>query len=88
MYGPGARTRRGRPDAALWPRFRSPAGVLSLAPGPRGIRTVNPAKASNCAFWASLGAHAADQVGRSPWLSSARAAATSATPAPVSAIGR
>lgn len=45
----------GRPKPALWPRFRSAGDVLSLAPGPRGIRTVNTAKASNCAFWASLG---------------------------------
>ncbi|MEV1003148.1 carboxylesterase family protein [Nonomuraea sp. NPDC050202] len=45
----------GRPEAAGWPRFRSPGDVLSLAPGPGGIRTVNPAEASNCAFWESLG---------------------------------
>ncbi|SPL88927.1 carboxylesterase [[Actinomadura] parvosata subsp. kistnae] len=42
----------GRPQAG-WPRFRSPGDVLSLASG--AIRTVNTAKASNCAFWASLG---------------------------------
>ncbi|GAA2208328.1 carboxylesterase family protein [Nonomuraea monospora] len=45
----------GRPKAAGWPRYRSTGDVLSLAPGPGGIRTVDPAKASNCAFWASLG---------------------------------
>ncbi|MCP2357226.1 para-nitrobenzyl esterase [Nonomuraea thailandensis] len=45
----------GRPRAAGWPRFRSPGDVLSLAPGPGGIRTVNPAVDSNCAFWESLG---------------------------------
>ncbi|RSN68090.1 carboxylesterase/lipase family protein [Actinomadura sp. WAC 06369] len=47
----------GRPrahGAPHWPRFRGAGDVLSLAPGPGGIRPVDTAEASNCAFWASF----------------------------------
>ncbi|GGU92852.1 carboxylic ester hydrolase [Actinomadura cremea] len=49
--------RDGRPrahGATHWPRFRGSGDVLSLAPGRGGIRTVDTAEASNCAFWESL----------------------------------
>ncbi|RVX38542.1 para-nitrobenzyl esterase [Nonomuraea polychroma] len=50
--------RDGRPHAATraprWPRFRTSGDVLSLAPGAGGIRPVDTAVPSNCAFWASL----------------------------------
>ncbi|MGR6918904.1 carboxylesterase/lipase family protein [[Actinomadura] parvosata] len=58
----------GRPQAG-WPRFHSPGDVLSLAPG--AIRTVNPARASNCAFWASLSTSPAS-LSASPQVSSGR----------------
>jgi para-nitrobenzyl esterase len=50
--------RDGRPKAAQaphWPRFRSSGDVLNLAPGPGGIRPVDTAQRSDCAFWESLG---------------------------------
>lgn len=49
--------RDGRPQgdgAPRWPRFHSAGDVLSLAPGPGGIRTTDTAERSNCAFWDSL----------------------------------
>jgi para-nitrobenzyl esterase len=49
--------RTGKPATAQapgWPRFRTSADVLTLAPGPRGIHPTDTAKQSNCAFWNSL----------------------------------
>jgi para-nitrobenzyl esterase len=37
-----------------WQRFRTSADVLGLDLGPGGIRPVDVAEASNCAFWESL----------------------------------
>jgi para-nitrobenzyl esterase len=34
-----------------WPRFRSPADVLSLGLGPRGVHPADISGPSNCAFW-------------------------------------
>ena len=42
-------------DVPAWHRFRSSDDVLALGLGPNGIRPSDPAKASNCDFWASLG---------------------------------
>jgi para-nitrobenzyl esterase len=42
------------PRAPRWPAFRDSADVLQLAPGKSGIRTVDTAEASHCAFWASV----------------------------------
>ncbi|QFG22624.1 carboxylesterase/lipase family protein [Actinomadura sp. WMMB 499] len=49
--------RYGRPwahGAPWWQRFRGSDDVLSLAPGKGGIRAVDTAETSNCAFWKSL----------------------------------
>jgi para-nitrobenzyl esterase len=50
--------RTGRPGggeaAPRWPRFRTSADVLTLAPGPGGIHPTDTAEQSNCAFWRSL----------------------------------
>ncbi|MFD3780902.1 carboxylesterase family protein [Streptomyces sp. NPDC058612] len=46
--------RTGIPAAAgapAWPRYRSPASVLNLAPGAGGIRTVDARAAHHCALW-------------------------------------
>ncbi|MFG2982063.1 carboxylesterase/lipase family protein [Streptomyces sp. NPDC048258] len=46
--------RTGVPAAAgapWWPRYRSPASVLSLAPGAGGIRTVDARAEHHCALW-------------------------------------
>lgn len=37
--------------APAWPRYRSPASVLTLAPGPGGIRTADAHAAHHCALW-------------------------------------
>ncbi|MEU9303584.1 carboxylesterase family protein [Streptomyces sp. NPDC048269] len=37
--------------APWWPRYRSPASVLSLAPGAGGIRTVDARAEHHCALW-------------------------------------
>ncbi|HEV2781791.1 MAG TPA: carboxylesterase family protein, partial [Actinophytocola sp.] len=37
-----------------WHRFRSPDDVLALGLGPNGIRPIDIAAASNCAFWEAL----------------------------------
>ncbi|WP_405676933.1 carboxylesterase family protein [Streptomyces sp. NBC_00868] len=37
--------------APRWPRYRSPASVLSLAPGTGGIRTVDARAEHHCALW-------------------------------------
>jgi para-nitrobenzyl esterase len=42
------------PRAPRWPAFRDSADVLQLAPGKAGIRPVDTAAASHCAFWASV----------------------------------
>ncbi|MFD9406382.1 carboxylesterase/lipase family protein [Streptomyces sp. NPDC059989] len=42
---PGA---AGAPD---WPRYGAPGSVLSLAPGPDGIRTLDARAAHHCALW-------------------------------------
>ncbi|MFI5616999.1 carboxylesterase/lipase family protein [Streptomyces sp. NPDC051567] len=39
------------PGAPVWPRHRAPASVLSLAPGPGGIRPFDARAAHHCAFW-------------------------------------
>ncbi|MEV7447076.1 carboxylesterase family protein [Streptomyces sp. NPDC091204] len=39
------------PGAPEWPRHRSAAAVLSLAPGAGGIRTVDARAAHHCALW-------------------------------------
>lgn len=42
----------GTAGAPEWPRYRSPAApVLSLAPGPDGIRTVDARAEHHCALW-------------------------------------
>jgi para-nitrobenzyl esterase len=41
-------------DVPHWQRFRSADDVLALGLGPGGIRPVDVAEASNCAFWESL----------------------------------
>lgn len=46
--------RTGTPAAAgapVWPRYRSTASVLNLAPGTGGIRTVDARSAHHCALW-------------------------------------
>ncbi|MEV7834652.1 carboxylesterase family protein [Streptomyces subrutilus] len=47
--------RTGRPGSAPgappWERHRSPSSVLSLAPGPGGIRTVDARTQHHCALW-------------------------------------
>lgn len=45
---PGA---SGVPGTPEWPRYRSPASVLSLAPGSGGIRTVDARAEHHCAVW-------------------------------------
>ncbi|HEU5473621.1 MAG TPA: carboxylesterase family protein [Actinophytocola sp.] len=42
------------PHLPQWPRFRSSDDVLALGLGPAGIRPIDIAEASNCAFWESL----------------------------------
>ncbi|MFD3325450.1 carboxylesterase/lipase family protein [Streptomyces sp. NPDC058701] len=37
--------------APAWPRYRSPASVLNLAPGAGGIRPVDARTAHHCALW-------------------------------------
>jgi para-nitrobenzyl esterase len=39
------------PGAARWPRFRDSGDVLQFTPGKGGIRLVDTAETSNCAFW-------------------------------------
>ncbi|MFB7259641.1 carboxylesterase/lipase family protein [Streptomyces nojiriensis] len=39
------------PGAPRWPRDRTPASVLSLAPGAGGIRTVDARAEHHCALW-------------------------------------
>ncbi|MGR4878408.1 carboxylesterase/lipase family protein [Streptomyces sp. LARHCF249] len=39
------------PEAPPWPRYRTPASVLSLAPGPDGISTVDARTEHHCALW-------------------------------------
>ncbi|QCX81914.1 Para-nitrobenzyl esterase [Streptomyces sp. YIM 121038] len=39
------------PDAPAWPGSASGPTVLSLAPGPDGIRPVDATRAHHCAFW-------------------------------------
>lgn len=39
------------PGAPEWPRYRAPASVLSLAPGPGGIRTVDARAEHHCTLW-------------------------------------
>ncbi|MFD9725813.1 carboxylesterase/lipase family protein [Streptomyces sp. NPDC059072] len=47
--------RTGRPEpgpgGVRWPRYRGPDSVLSLAPGARGIRTVDARAEHHCALW-------------------------------------
>lgn len=39
------------PGAPSWPRYSSPSSVLSLAPGPQGIRPVDARSEHHCALW-------------------------------------
>ncbi|MDI2130135.1 carboxylesterase/lipase family protein [Yinghuangia seranimata] len=43
------------PGQPCWPRYRDPADVLALAPGPGGIRTVDAATEHHYPFWQALG---------------------------------